>query len=57
MTNNEMLNGNYKKACLNQTKRRLHDSLDKFLDNENIDSDYKSRIVDMIVGLLTLKQS
>ena len=57
MTNNEMLNGNYKKARLNQTKRRLHDSLDKFLDNENIDSDYKSRIVDMIVGLLTLKQS
>ena len=55
MTNNEILNENYKKACLNQTKRRLHDSLDKFLDDENIDSDYKSRIVDMIVNLLALK--
>lgn len=57
MTNTETLNKNYKKACLNQTKRRLHDSIDKFLDDGNIDSDYKSRIVDMIVGLLTLKQS
>lgn len=55
MTNNEMLNENYKKACLNQTKRRLHDSFDKFLDDENIDSNYKSKIVDMIVGLLKLK--
>jgi len=27
------------------------------LDDENIDSNYKSRIIDMIVGLLTLKQS
>lgn len=57
MTNNEMLNENYKKACLNQTKRRLHESLDKFLDDENIDSNYKSKIVDMVVRLLTLKQS
>lgn len=57
MTNNDMLNENYKKACLNQTKRRLNDLLNKFLDDENIDSNYKSRIIDMIVGLLTLKQS
>ena len=57
MTNNEMLNENYNKACLNQTKRRLNDLLNKFLDDENIDSNYKSRIIDMIVGLLTLKQS
>lgn len=57
MTNNDMLNKNYKKACLNQTKRRLNDLLNKFLDDENIDSNYKSRIIDMIVGLLTLKQS
>ena len=57
MTNNDMLNENYKKACLNQTKRRLHESLDKFLDDENIDSNYKSRIIDMIVRLLTLRQS
>ena len=57
MTNNDRLNENYKKACLNQTKRRLNDLLNKFLDDENIDSNYKSRIIDMIVGLLTLKQS
>lgn len=57
MTNNEMLNENYNKACLNQTNRRLHESLDKFLDDENIDSNYKSRIIDMIVRLLTLRQS
>lgn len=57
MTNNEMLNENYKKACLNQTKRQLHESLDKFLDDENIDSNYKGKIIDMIVALLTLKQS
>lgn len=57
MTNNDMLNENYKKAYLNQTKRRLNDLLNKFLDDENIDSNYKSRIIDMIVGLLTLKQS
>ena len=56
MTNNEMLNENYKKACLEQTKRRLYDSLDKFLDDENIESNYKSKIIDMIAGLLTLKQ-
>lgn len=56
MTDNELLNLNYKKACLNQTKRRLNDSINKFLDDENIDSNYKSRIIDMIVGLLTLKQ-
>lgn len=57
MTDNELLNLNYKKTCLNQTKRRLNDSINKFLDDENIDSNYKSRIIDMIVGLLTLKQS
>lgn len=57
MTNNEMLNEQYKKACLDQTKRRLDDSINNFLDDENIDSNYKSRIIDMIVGLLTLKQS
>ena len=57
MTNNEMLNENYKKACLNQTKSRLDNLIYKFLDDENIDSNYKSRIIDMIVGLLTLKQS
>lgn len=56
MTDNELLNLNYKKACLNQTKRRLNDSINKFLDDENIDFNYKSRIIDMIVGLLTLKQ-
>ena len=57
MTNNDTSDENYKKACLNQTKRRLNDLLNKFLDDENIDSNYKSRIIDMIVGLLTLKQS
>lgn len=57
MTDNEKLNENYKKACLNQTKKRLNDLLNKFLDDENIDSNYKSRIIDMIVGMLTLKQS
>lgn len=57
MTNNEMLNEQYKKACLDQTKKRLNDSINNFLDDENIDSNYKSRIIDMIVGLLTLKQS
>lgn len=57
MTDYEMLNDNYKKACLNQTKKRLNDLINKFLDDENIDSNYKSRIIDMIVGLLTLKQS
>ena len=57
MTNNEMLNENYNKACLKKKKRRLHESLDKFLDDENIDSNYKSRIIDMIVRLLTLRQS
>lgn len=55
MTNNEMLNENYKKACLNQTKRRLNDLLNNFLDDENIESNYKSKIIDMIVALLTLK--
>ena len=57
MTNNEMLNTNFKKACLEQTKRRLNDLLDKFLEDENIDSNYKGRIIDMVVALLTLKQS
>lgn len=57
MENNDILNENYKKACMTQTKRRLNDLLNKFLDDENIDSNYKSRIIDMIVGLLTLKQS
>lgn len=57
MTNNEMLNEQYKKECLDQTKRRLNDLINNFLDDENIDSNYKSRIIDMIVGLLTLKQS
>lgn len=57
MTNNEMLNENYKKSCLNQTKRQLNDLLNIFLDDENIDSNYKSRIIDMIVRLLTLRQS
>ncbi len=54
MTDNEMLNENYKKACLDQTKRRLNDLINKFLEDENIDSNYKSRIVNMITSLLTL---
>ena len=57
MTNNEMLNTHFKKACLEQTKRRLNDLLNKFLEDKNIDSNYKSRIIDMIAALLTLKQS
>lgn len=56
MTDNDMLNKNYKNVCLNQTKRQLNELLNKFLDSKNIDSTYKSRIIDMIVGLLTLKQ-
>lgn len=56
MTDNDTLNKNYKNVCLNQTKRQLNDLLNKFLDSKNIDSTYKSRIIDMIVGLLTLKQ-
>ena len=54
MTDNEMLNENYKKACLDQTKRRLNDLINQFLEDENIDSNYKSRIVNMITSLLTL---
>lgn len=57
MTKNEILNENYKKACLIQTKRRLYDSLEKFLDDEKIDCNYKNRIIDMIIGLLTLNYS
>lgn len=55
MTDNEVLNANYKRACLNETKRRLNDSIDKFLEDDNIDGNYKDKIISMIVGLLTLK--
>lgn len=47
MTNNKMLNENYRKSCLNQIKRRLNDLLNKFLDDENIESNYKSRVIDI----------
>lgn len=54
MKDNEMLSANYKRACLNQTKRRLNDSINKFLEDENIDSNYKSKIIELIASLLAL---
>lgn len=55
MTDNEVLNANYKKACLNQTKRRLNDLINNFLEDGNMEDSYKQKIIDMIAGLLTLK--
>lgn len=45
MTDNDMLNKNYKNVCLNQTKRQLNELLNKFLDSKNIDSTYKELLI------------
>lgn len=54
--NNKTLNENYKKACLTQTKNRLNEAINKFMDDETMDSSYKSKIADMIISLLTLSR-
>lgn len=47
---------NYKNSCRKETKRELNDMINNFVDDD-IDKAYKDKIIDIIVGLLTLKQS
>lgn len=48
---------NYKNSCRKETKRELNDMINNFVDDDDIDKAYKDKIIDIIVGLLTLKQS
>lgn len=54
-TDIERLNEQYKKSCLDSTKRDLNSIINNYIDDETIDSDHKQKIIDMIVTLLTLK--
>lgn len=47
----------YKNSCRKETKRELNDMINNFVDDDDIDKAYKDKIIDIIVGLLTLKQS
>lgn len=51
----EKLNKKYKAACRNETKSSLNDMINNFVDDENVDKVYKDKIINIIVGLLTLK--
>ena len=49
------LNDCYKKSCIDRTKRDLNEMINNFIDDDNTDGDYKDKIIDMIVCLLSLK--
>lgn len=51
------LSEDYKNSCRKETKRELNDMISNFVDDDNIDKAYKDKIIDIIVGLLTLKRS
>lgn len=51
----EKLKKNYIKACREETKRNLNEMINNFVDDDNMDKDYKDKIISMIVELLTLK--
>jgi len=53
----EELNTQYKRDCLDGTKTGLNTMINNFIDDESITSDYKQKIINMIVMLLTLNRS
>jgi len=53
----EELNIQYKRACLDGTKTGLNTMINNFIDDESITSDFKQKIINMIVMLLTLNRS
>jgi len=52
----EELNEKYKRSCLDATKIGINSMVNKFIDYESIDSDYKPKIINMMVTLLTLNR-
>jgi len=52
----EKLSEDYKRACMGETKSSLNEMINNFVDDDNLDGDYKDKIINMIVGLLTLKR-
>lgn len=53
----EELNVRYKKSCLEGTKAGLNSMIGNFIDDESITSDYKQKIINMIVSLLALNKN
>ena len=51
----DQLKEDYLKVCREDTKKNLNDMINNFVDDDNVDKDYKDKIISMIVGLLTLK--
>jgi hypothetical protein len=51
----ENLNQKYMDACRKEIKNDLNKIINNFIDDENLDKDYKDNIIHLIVGLLTLK--
>ena len=40
---------------MEETKSNLNDMINNFIDDNSIENAYKDKIINMIVGLLTLK--
>ena len=53
----EKLAQQYKESCIRETKIDLNNMINNFIDDDNIDKNYKVKIIDMIVCLLKLKQT
>jgi len=53
----EELDVRYKQACLEGTKAGLNTMMNTFIDDESISSDYKQKIINMIVSLLALNKN
>lgn len=49
------LNYEYKKNCIEKTKKELIDKIGNFIDDDSIDKNYKDKILNMIFSLLELK--
>lgn len=53
----EELNVQYKQACLDGTKAGINTMVNNFIDDESISSDYKQKVINMMVALLTLNKN
>lgn len=53
----EKLARQYKESCIRETKRDLNNMINNFIDDDDIDKNYKVEIINMIVCLLKLKST
>lgn len=49
------LDNEYKISCRKELKKEMTELVDKFIDDDSIDNEYKQKIINMITTLISLK--